>query len=62
MIVWTENSACEIALSFKEKAACDELWMKICEVSCVFRKLFVVFCLFVYTNVGETGYISINFN
>ena len=33
MIVWTENETCDIALSFQEKAACDELWMKICEVS-----------------------------
>ena len=32
MIVWTENENCDIALSFLEKSACDELWMKICEV------------------------------
>ncbi len=33
MIVWTENESCDIALSFQEKVSCDELWMKICEVS-----------------------------
>ena len=32
MIIWTENSSCDIALSFQEKAGCDALWAKICEV------------------------------
>lgn len=32
MIIWTENDSCDLALSFQEKTACDELWMKICEV------------------------------
>ena len=32
MIVWTENDSCDLAISFQDKLACDELWLKICEV------------------------------
>ncbi len=42
MIVWTENSSCEIALSFQEKEGCDDLWKRIREVSYVLLS----FCLF----------------
>uniref|UniRef100_A0A672PN09 Serine/threonine-protein phosphatase 4 regulatory subunit 3 n=1 Tax=Sinocyclocheilus grahami TaxID=75366 RepID=A0A672PN09_SINGR len=32
LIVWSEAENCELALSFQEKAGCDELWEKICQV------------------------------
>ncbi|XP_033125942.1 serine/threonine-protein phosphatase 4 regulatory subunit 3A-like isoform X2 [Anneissia japonica] len=32
LIVWSENENCDLALSFQEKAGCDEIWQKICEV------------------------------
>ncbi|XP_071963542.1 serine/threonine-protein phosphatase 4 regulatory subunit 3-B-like [Antedon mediterranea] len=32
LIVWSENETCDLALSFQEKAGCDEIWQKICEV------------------------------
>ena len=32
MIEWSENTTCEVALSFQEKAACDDLWKRIHEV------------------------------
>ena len=32
LIVWTEDDSCDLALSFQEKAGCDDIWSKICEV------------------------------
>uniref|UniRef100_A0A671S5Z1 PP4R3 EVH1-like domain-containing protein n=1 Tax=Sinocyclocheilus anshuiensis TaxID=1608454 RepID=A0A671S5Z1_9TELE len=32
LIVWSEAENCDLALSFQEKAGCDELWEKICQV------------------------------
>lgn len=32
LIVWSEGENCDLALSFQEKAACDEIWEKICGV------------------------------
>ena len=32
LIVWKEDELCDLALSFQEKAGCDELWDEICEV------------------------------
>lgn len=32
LIVWTDSSKRDMALSFQEKAGCDEIWDKICEV------------------------------
>eukprot|EP00731_Ephydatia_muelleri_P027779 Em0019g652a len=32
MITWTEDEACEIAISFQEKLGCDEVWDKITEI------------------------------
>jgi len=32
LIVWTEQDK-DYALSFQEKAGCDEIWEKICQVS-----------------------------
>lgn len=32
LIVWSENDNTELALSFQERAGCDEIWEKICQV------------------------------
>ncbi|KAK3747135.1 hypothetical protein QZH41_015123 [Actinostola sp. cb2023] len=31
LIVWSEGENCDLALSFQEKAGCDEIWAKICQ-------------------------------
>lgn len=33
LIVWSEAENYDLALSFQEKAGCDEIWEKICQVS-----------------------------
>ena len=33
LIVWSENDTTELALSFQERAGCDEIWYKICQVN-----------------------------
>ena len=33
LIVWSERDNFDLALSFQEKAGCDEIWEKICQVS-----------------------------
>jgi protein phosphatase-4 regulatory subunit 3 len=32
LIVWSEGDNFDLALSFQEKAGCDEIWEKICAV------------------------------
>ena len=32
LIVWSENDSFDYALSFQEKAGCDDIWEKICLV------------------------------
>ena len=32
LIVWSEGDNFDLALSFQEKAGCDEIWEKICQV------------------------------
>ena len=32
LIVWSEADNYDLALSFQEKAGCDEIWEKICQV------------------------------
>lgn len=42
LIVWSEAENYDLALSFQEKAGCDEIWEKICQVissPCVSPKL-----------------------
>lgn len=34
LIVWSEGENFDLALSFQEKAGCDEIWEKICQVCC----------------------------
>jgi hypothetical protein len=38
LIVWSEGDRRDLALSFQEKAGCDEIWEKICEVSLLLKK------------------------
>ena len=33
--MWSEAENYDLALSFQEKAGCDEIWEKICQVSAV---------------------------
>ena len=33
LIVWSEGENYDLALSFQEKAGCDEIWEKICQVN-----------------------------
>ena len=40
LIVWSEGENYDLALSFQEKAGCDEIWEKICQV-----KKFLIFLL-----------------
>lgn len=39
LIVWSEGENYDLALSFQEKAGCDEIWEKICNVSAIFKKI-----------------------
>lgn len=32
--MWSEGDNFDLALSFQEKAGCDEIWEKICQVYC----------------------------
>lgn len=38
LIVWSEAENYDLALSFQEKAGCDEIWEKICQVILESRK------------------------
>ena len=41
LIVWSEGENYDLALSFQEKAGCDEIWEKICQVSHATFQLFI---------------------
>ena len=43
LIVWSEGDNFDLALSFQEKAGCDEIWEKICQVRkfCKIKKSFI---------------------
>lgn len=41
LIVWSEGDNFDLALSFQEKAGCDEIWEKICQVR--FMLIFIYF-------------------
>uniref|UniRef100_A0A915KGQ8 Serine/threonine-protein phosphatase 4 regulatory subunit 3-like central domain-containing protein n=1 Tax=Romanomermis culicivorax TaxID=13658 RepID=A0A915KGQ8_ROMCU len=32
LIVWSEGDNCDLALSFQEKAGCEEIWERICQI------------------------------
>uniref|UniRef100_A0A3Q2YXH5 Serine/threonine-protein phosphatase 4 regulatory subunit 3 n=1 Tax=Hippocampus comes TaxID=109280 RepID=A0A3Q2YXH5_HIPCM len=46
LIVWSEADNYDLALSFQEKAGCDEIWEKICQVNWSRVGIFC-FCCFV---------------
>lgn len=41
LIVWSEAENYDLALSFQEKAGCDEIWEKICQVHLTSNTLFL---------------------
>lgn len=41
--MWSEGDNYDLALSFQEKAGCDEIWEKICQVGSFFDSLKYVF-------------------
>ena len=45
LIVWSEGDNFDLALSFQEKAGCDEIWEKICSVSSMRARY--SFCLWI---------------
>jgi len=46
LIVWSEGDKYDLALSFQEKAGCDDIWDNICNVS--HRNLRSIFKFFVW--------------
>uniref|UniRef100_A0A8D3D216 Serine/threonine-protein phosphatase 4 regulatory subunit 3 n=1 Tax=Scophthalmus maximus TaxID=52904 RepID=A0A8D3D216_SCOMX len=44
LIVWSEAENYDLALSFQEKAGCDEIWEKICQVSALLSVFFLWSC------------------
>lgn len=42
LIVWSEGDNFDLALSFQEKAGCDEIWEKICQVCGFFFKKYLL--------------------
>ncbi len=44
LIVWSEGDNFDLALSFQEKAGCDEIWEKICSVSGKIQKAIIMSC------------------
>ena len=49
LIVWSEGDNFDLALSFQEKAGCDEIWEKICQVSIIEYCKLSVLTTFIYT-------------
>lgn len=45
LIVWSEGDNFDLALSFQEKAGCDEIWEKICQVCGSFFNYFYMYLL-----------------
>uniref|UniRef100_A0A8C5GXQ1 Serine/threonine-protein phosphatase 4 regulatory subunit 3 n=1 Tax=Gouania willdenowi TaxID=441366 RepID=A0A8C5GXQ1_GOUWI len=55
LIVWSEADNYDLALSFQEKAGCDEIWEKICQVFQFYFRNFceiikmITGCVFIYS-------------
>lgn len=47
LIVWSEGDNFDLALSFQEKAGCDEIWEKICQVKSYGVMLVVLGAVFI---------------
>ena len=46
LIVWSEGDNFDLALSFQEKAGCDEIWEKICQVRCFATYMWSIFLIY----------------
>ena len=55
LIVWSEGENYDLALSFQEKAGCDEIWEKICQVRT--HETFHIFTI-LDSLVGEEMYVG----
>ena len=42
LIVWTEDESMDLALSFQEKAGCNDVWAKLCYVCTIHMFVHVV--------------------
>ena len=51
LIVWSENDTTELALSFQERAGCDEIWAKICQVK---------YSLIIWLLLGIFGFFDVS--
>lgn len=47
LIVWSEAENYDLALSFQEKAGCDEIWEKICQVIMSVKYIYIIFSNYV---------------
>lgn len=47
LIVWSEAENYDLALSFQEKAGCDEIWEKICQVIMSVVYIYIFFSRYV---------------
>lgn len=55
LIVWSEGDNFDLALSFQEKAGCDEIWEKICQVTEI---QFQHFCTYKQKKIKINKYTS----
>jgi len=42
LIVWSEGEKYDLALSFQEKAGCDDIWENICDVSMIYLLIIIL--------------------
>lgn len=54
LIVWSEGDNFDLALSFQEKAGCDEIWEKICHV----RMIYILFKSPIHLYILENSSVS----
>ena len=58
--MWTEDEAMDLALSFQQKAGCDELWSKICDVRLVGSLLHVTLLTLVLLAISGPSLYSLH--
>jgi hypothetical protein len=42
LIVWSEGEKYDLALSFQEKAGCDDIWENICDVNMIYLLIIIL--------------------
>ena len=57
LIVWSEGENYDLALSFQEKAGCDEIWEKICQVNTILE----TFHLLIVVLTAIRGYMHVSY-